>query len=137
MTGIYNTAETMLNQIKGIEKVKQSKLDNDAKYISAEFKYGNYTLAATACTNISKTITLPSNYEKCDYLFIVKDIDNEKKRETFFIKMDDIAEKILPTEFENSNPFIFKRISKNLKLDIKNIKIKKAIKADKKYATIF
>lgn len=129
----------MLNQLKGVELVKKSKIDENGKHISADFDYNGYRLAATACTKIGTTITLPSNYAKCDYIFVVKNIDDDKTRETFFLKMDDIAEKIQPTEFENANPYILKKMNKNLKLQLTDIKKRKTSKAttSKKYSSIF
>lgn len=129
----------MLEQLQGIKLVKKSKLDDNGNYVAAEFECNGYKLAATACTKHGTTITLPSNYAKCDYVFVVKNIDDSKTRETFFIKMDDFGEKIQPTTFENANPWILKRINKDLKLQLTDIKKRKTSKAStaKKYSSIF
>jgi hypothetical protein len=135
MNGIYSISETILQKIKGIVTVTKSKIDDNGNYVSALFDYNGYKVAATACTINGTTITLPSNFDKCDYIYIVKDIDSERKRETFFIKMDDFE--ALPSEFEKSNPYIKKKISNKLKLEIKDLPKKKVVKNLTKTVSIF
>lgn len=97
-----------------LDKIKTCIRTNPyVKYENGILSYNSYRIGVTATNYDTATITLPEDFEKCDYIFVI--VAHKNENEYYFVNLDDIAGKIKSSEIQGVNSFFSKRTITDLK----------------------